>query len=37
LYFVIDNLPNLDDFIAKAAADYSAVFASLTRVAGSVR
>lgn len=37
LYFVIDNLPDLDDFIAKAAADYSAVFASLTRVAGSVR
>ena len=37
LYFVIDNLPDLDAFIAQAAADYSGVFASLTRVAGSVR
>lgn len=37
LYFVIDNLPELDSFIAQAAADYSAVFTSLSSVAGSVR
>ncbi len=36
LYFVIDNLPQLDDFIKQAAADYSAVFASLTTVARAV-
>ncbi|WP_155976807.1 NADPH-dependent FMN reductase [Nocardia sp. 348MFTsu5.1] len=37
LYFVIDNLPELDSFIAQAAADYAAVFASLSTVTGSVR
>jgi FMN reductase len=36
LYFVIDDLPQLDDFIKKAAAEYSAVFASLTNVARAV-
>jgi FMN reductase len=36
LYFVIDDLPRLDEFIADAAARYAGVFASLETVAASV-
>ena len=36
LYFVIDDLPRLDEFIAEAVARYAKVFASLTTVAGAV-
>jgi FMN reductase len=36
LYFVIDELPRLDEFISDAAARYADVFASLGTVAASV-